>query len=99
MDSKGVKKVELVQILTLMERITGHWNAVVEGLEGVKKEWDSMQELLLTVSREEIESSPLEVQKAVGRFRKAKFEVMLGRFVTHYKAFGGLEAMKVKKEE
>jgi len=97
MDEKGARKVGLVQILTPMERIAGHWNAVVEGLEEVKKNWDQMQELLLTVSREEVELAPLELQKAVTRFRRAKFEAMLGRFVTHYKAFGGLEAMKVKK--
>jgi hypothetical protein len=97
MDEKGAKKAELVQILMPMERIAGHWNAVVEGLEGVKKSWDQMQELLLTTSREEVELAPMELQKAVTRFRRAKFEAMLGRFVTHYKAFGGLEAMKVKK--
>ena len=86
-----------VQPLTPVELITKHWNAVVEGLEGVKKEWDKMQDLLLTTTREEIEFAPLTVQKAVARFKKAKFEIMLGRFVAHYKAFGGLEAMKVKK--
>jgi hypothetical protein len=80
-----------------MEKVIGFWNGVVDGLELTKKNWEAMQQELGAIPREKVQLAPMEVQKAVARFRKAKFEVMLERFVAHYRAFGGLEAMKVKK--
>lgn len=91
-----VKKEERVEQQPI-DTVTEHWNKVVEGLQGVKNHWDSMQQILGEIPRDEIQSAPMQVQKAVARFRKAKFEVMLERFLAHYRAFGGLEAMKVKK--
>jgi hypothetical protein len=93
-ENKGaVRKEELTPLGHVIE----HWDGVVDGLIGVKKNWDRMQDLLLGIPRSEVQLAPMEVQKAVARFRKAKFEIMLERFVAHYRAFGGLEAMKVKK--
>lgn len=80
-----------------LEKVTDCWNEVVNGLGVVKKNWEEMQTLLQGIPREKVQFAPMEVQKAVARFKKAKFEVMLERFVAHYRAFGGLEAMKVKK--
>lgn len=79
-----------------IEKVTGSWNGVVDGLELAKKNWDEMQLRLSTIPRDQIQLAPIEVQKAVARFKKAKFEVMLERFVAHYRAFGGLDAMRVK---
>jgi hypothetical protein len=80
-----------------IEAVVERWNAVVDGLMSVKENWGKMQEMLQGIPRSELMMAPMEVQKAVARFRKAKFEVMLERFVAHYRAFGGLEAMRVKK--
>lgn len=88
-------KVELREE-TPIEKVTESWNGVVDGLELAKKNWDEMQLRLGTIPRDQIQFTPIEVQKAVARFKKAKFEVMIERFVAHYRAFGGLEAMKVK---
>lgn len=87
---------EEVKELSSIEKVTGSWNGVVDGLELAKKNWDEMQLRLGSIPRDQIQFAPLEVQKAVARFKKAKFEVMIERFVAHYRAFGGLEAMKVK---
>ena len=78
------------------EQVVRAWNGVVEALEVAKENWEQMQELLALTSRDEIDLMPLEVQKATKRFRRAKFTVMLERFVEHYRAYGGLERMKVK---
>lgn len=80
-----------------IEIVTEEWNGVVEGLEKAKGHWEKMQEVLKAVSRDEVQKAPMQVQKAMGRFRKAKFDVMLERFVAYYRGYGGLEAMKVKK--
>jgi len=92
---KGAKKEE--PVVSPIDRVVENWNGVIDGLVKTKGHWEAMQELLLSVSRSEIQSAPMEVQKALAKFKKAKFEVMLERFVAHYRAFGGLEAMRVKK--
>ena len=79
------------------EQVVSAWNGVVEALGEAKVCWERMQGLLALTSRDEIDCMPLEVQKATKRFRRAKFTVMLERFVEHYRAYGGLERMKVKQ--
>lgn len=79
-----------------LDRVMECWNVVVESLQVAEQHWEEMQELLLAIPRDEVQSAPIELQHAVTRFRRARFTVMLERFVNHYRAYGGLEAMKVK---
>ena len=94
-DLKGAKKEE--PVISPIDRVVENWNGVIDGLTTTKKHWETMQDLLLGIPRSELQSAPMEVQKALAKFKKAKFEIMLERFVAHYRAFGGLEAMRVKK--
>jgi hypothetical protein len=77
-------------------KVTMKWNGVVDGLILARKNWEEMQLLLLDIPRDQIQLAPIQVQKASARFRKATFSVMLSRLADYYRAFGGLEAMKVK---
>lgn len=74
-----------------------HWNAIVNAMQTAEKAWNAILEEHTKVSRERLMLAPLEVQRALSRFGKAQFNVMLSRFVDYYRAQGGLEAMKIKE--
>jgi hypothetical protein len=103
MGTKGAEVIETVKPvvetvkLTVVDCVTDHWNTVVESLLTARQSWNDMQKLLLTISRDEIQLAPIGLQKTLTRSRRADFETMLERFMIHYKGYGGLEAMKVKK--
>jgi hypothetical protein len=102
MVEKGAKPVvttEKVDPGEALKKVTQRWNGVVDGLMVARKHWEEMQTLLLEIPRDQIQLAPVQVQKASARFRKATFSVMLSRFADYYRAFGGLEAMKVKGAE
>jgi len=80
-----------------IKRVVECWNAVVSALQVAEVQWNEMQALLLEIPRADVQLAPIEVQQAAAKFRRAKFTVMLERFVSHYRAYGGLEAMKVKE--
>jgi hypothetical protein len=80
-----------------LRAIGRQWNAIVNSMISAEKAWGQILELQLKVSREKMQFAPLEVQKAVSRFGKAQFNVMLARFVDYYRSQGGLEAMKIKE--
>jgi hypothetical protein len=104
MEDKGarVKPVvteEKVKPGKVVEDVTRCWNGVIEGLTVARTNWEEMQKILGVVPRDVIQLAPIQVQKATMRFRKASFSVMLSRFADYYRAYGGLEAMKVKGAE
>jgi len=71
------------------------WNGFVRKLQGAENLWEEFQKKLLYFPRDGLESAPLGLQKAAGKFRRAKFNVMLPRFVDYYRAYGGLEDLIV----
>lgn len=75
------------------------WNGFVDCLTLAEDLWDKFQELVQETSPDVRDRAPLMVQKAVARFPKARFVVMLPRFVDFYRAQGGLEAMKINLEK
>ena len=111
MEEKGAKVVKVVKpekpVVTVeepkengdLEKVIGCWNGVVDGLVVARDNWERMQKLLQEIPRDSIQLAPVQVQKATMRFRKASFNVMLGRLSDYYRAFGGLDAMRVKGAE
>lgn len=99
MVDKGAKPVVTIQKEDWGEAVkkaTVRWNGVVESLIAARTNWEEMQKILVDIPRDAVQLAPIQVQKAAARFRKAGFNVMLSRFADYYRAFGGLEAMKVK---
>lgn len=90
------KEPEAKKEPTPVEQVVTHWNGVVDSMINARYHWNEMQKILQTIPREAMQFAPVHVQKATAKFKKAKFEVMVDRFVEHYRGFGGLDAMKVK---
>ena len=79
-----------------LDLVVKHWNGVIDGLQISEANWNKVLELLPGIPTGELQNAPLQVQKALAKFKKAKFTVMIERFVEYYRKYGGLEAMKVK---
>ena len=75
------------------------WNGFVDSLILAEDLWNKFQELILETPQDIRDLAPIMVQKAAARFPKARFIVMLPRFVDFYRAQGGLEAMKITLEK
>jgi len=97
--SRPVVRTEEPKVSDVLVEVTQCWNSVVDALISARDNWDKMQKALATVPRDTLQLAPIQVQKATMRFRKAGFNVMLSRFSDYYRAYGGLEAMKVKGAE
>lgn len=105
MEDKGARVKPVVTVEEVPEqsvdlkRVTECWNGVIDGLMVARSNWEEMQKLLQVIPRDVIQKAPMQVQKATVKFRKASFNVMLGRLADYYRAFGGLDAMRVKGAE
>ena len=66
------------------------WNRFIRTLEKAETFWDQFQEKLLVLNQEQLENLPISVQKAAARYKRAKFTVMLPRFVDFWRGYGGL---------
>lgn len=97
--TKPIVTTEKVKESTALEQLTKNWNGVIDGLILARGHWEEMQKILASVPRDLVQLAPIPVQKACMRFRKANFNVMLSRFADYYRAFGGLESMRVKGAE
>lgn len=80
-----------------IRKMARSWNVIVNSLMTAEKSWNEILAMQEVVSKQKLMFAPMEVQKALSRFGKAQFNVMLARFVDYYRAQGGLEAMKVKE--
>jgi len=72
------------------------WNEFVKKVEEARDVWTTLQEEISIVGEKELEVRyPVLAQKHLGRFRKVKFEWMVGLFVDYYRGAGGLDAMYI----
>lgn len=81
----------------MIKQMGREWNIIVNSMMTAEKAWRKILEMQQGVSKQKLMFAPLEVQKALSRFGRAQFNVMLARFVDYYRAQGGLEAMKIKE--
>jgi len=75
------------------------WNSYIAKLLVAKKTWESYMDEVLSLSLEEIENFPVVLQDTIANYREQKFEIMLPRFVDYWRGAGGLEEMKLNKED
>jgi len=75
------------------------WDGFVDCLILAEDLWEKFQEIVSETPRDTKDKAPIMVQKAMSWFPKARFVVMLPRFVDFYRAQGGLEAMKITLEK
>ena len=72
------------------------WNEFVKKMEEARDTWTTLQEEIDFIGEKELEVRyPVIAQKHLGRFRKVKFEWMVGLFVDYYRGAGGLDAMYI----
>jgi len=71
------------------------WDYFIDCLILAEEFWSAFEESTRHMPPEIKENLPTKVQKAIAWFPRARFVVMLPRFVDFYRAQGGLEAMKV----
>jgi len=90
------------------EEIKKEWNRFVNALIVAKKAWEKLSEELSTSDVSGFLTIEARVVKMISVYRKAKFDVMLPRFIDFYRGQGGIEEMlatiekpkaKGKKEE
>jgi len=80
-------------------RLTKSWNEFMERMLEAKRAWKEHQELLMSSTRVEIESQPVDAQRFLGLYERMDFEVMLGSFAFYCLTSGGMETLVVKVEE
>ena len=72
------------------------WNEFVKKIEEARDTWTTLQKEIDLIGEKELEVRyPVLAQKHLGRFRKVKFEWMVGLFVDYYRGAGGLDAMYI----
>ena len=75
------------------------WNTFVSKLMVTGQAWERYKEQVEKLDQEIAESFSVGLQNVIANYREQKFEVMLPRFVDYWRGAGGLEEMKLNKED
>jgi len=93
-------KVEEKESATgLVVPVGNAWNTFIGRLLLAKRAWESYERQVDALGLEEVEDFSVGLQNVIANYREQKFEIMLPRFVDYWRGAGGLEEMKLSKED
>lgn len=80
------------------EKLVRRWFRFIGSMKRLEHDWKLVNELAETMTRDEMQMLPIQVQKGITMFGRSKFTVMLPRFVDYMRTVGGLESLMMPKE-
>ena len=93
----ALMKSNLVELEDYGEATAQLWDYFINCLILAEEFWEAFEESTRHLAPEIKDNLPTKVQKAIAWFPRARFVVMLPRFVDFYRAQGGLQAMLVNE--
>ena len=76
------------------------WNRFIRGMQASEKHWKALQDFLADKSSRDIELMDEKAQRFLTKgFIKAKYAIMLPRFVDFWRTLGGLQELLIPTKE